>query len=106
MAKPKPDSAALAMQSMLTKGSTNVPLDETILLFVDALKEIDQDRVFTVVDMKDWAAEYQRLENKELPQEFFNSYALGKYLKAGHERLGLEPQGTYGNRQVWGLKNG
>ncbi len=106
MAKPKPDNASLAMQSVLAKGGTNVSLDATILLFVEALKEVDQDRVFTVVDMKDWASEYQRLESKELPPEFFNSYALGKYLKAGHERLGLEPQGTYGNRQVWGLKNG
>ncbi len=103
----KPNAAVQAMQNTLEQSSTNQNLNEAINLFVTALKEVNSDRVFTVLDIASWAAEYRRLEGTVvLPEEMFNTYSLGKYLKASQEVLGIESQGTYGNRQVWGLKNG
>ncbi len=103
----KPNKAVQAMQSLMKLSSTNQPLNDAISVFIAALKETDPDRVFTVIDITTWATEYRRLDGEiSLPDELFNTYSLGKYLKSNHEPLGLEPQGTYGNRQVWGLKNG
>lgn len=102
----KPSKAILAMQSIVKQSSTNQPVDEAIGVFIAALKETDPDRVFTVTDVTTWATEYRRLGGETLlPDELFNTYSLGRYLKASYETLGIESQGTYGNKQVWGLKN-
>ncbi len=102
----KPSKAVLAMQSVIERSSTNQPMNEAIGTFVEALRETNPDRVFTVIDITAWATEYIRLEGEvTFPDELFNAYSLGRYLKASFEVLGIEPQGTYGNRQVWGLKN-
>ncbi len=103
----KPNKAVLALKSTLAKSSTNPPLHEAVGVFVAALLEHDPDRVFTVVDVVNWASEYKRIDGSvELPDEMFNTYSLGKYLKACSGELGIVSAGSYGNRAVWGLKNG
>ncbi len=103
----KPTSAVQALQASLKRTDVNQPLHEAIDTFVEALKETDPDRAFTVADIIAWATEYSLLEGQDvLPKEIRNAYSLGKYLKAHFEYLGITPQGTYGNRQVWGLKSG
>jgi len=103
----KPSKAVLALESVLASSDTNQPMNEAIGTFVGALKAVDPDRVFTVLDIVAWASEYKRQDpNADLPDELFNTYSLGKYLKARYSELGIISAGTYGNRQVWGLDNG
>lgn len=104
--KSQPNKAAEVLRATLISSTTNQPMDEAIGIFVNALKEVDPDRLFTVVDIVSWATEYRRQDpDVKLPDELFNSYSLGKYLKGSCNELGISPQGTYGNRQVWGLKH-
>ncbi len=99
--------AIQALQSSLKRSNVNQPVHDAVTTFIKALQETDPDRVFTVADIGSWATEYVFLEGQDaLPLEIFNAYSLGKYLKGHSEDLGIAPQGTYGNRQVWGLKSG
>ena len=72
-------------------------------LFRDATNEAFPDGTFTAPSVVSWAGEYQRLGGIQVPDVFFNTYALGKLLKSHQGTLGIQFVGTYGNRAVYSV---
>jgi len=100
----KPNAAAQALQLAKSKQPGSSPIEEVLRKFFEAVREANPDMTFTVIDIRNWAEEYQKLTDEQLPSNIFNTFSVGRYLNKEHEKLGIQAHGTYGNRCVWALK--
>ena len=80
--------------------------------FSTAIEAVDEEMVFTVVDIITWAKKYaeaEEMQTTDLPQALQRTHTLGKLLAKDPEGYGFTSAGSYGNRQVYmlkGLENG
>ena len=104
-------AAALAMEdTVLTekyytgdgKGTPSIVVDY-LLLFVNAMKEINPDMKFVSNVVIEWAARYEKVTDTKMPQQFANALRIGHVLSKVHKDIGLQKVESYGNRQVYAI---
>lgn len=90
---------------MVTLSSQNERLRDLLNIFIEAVHEIDEGMVFSAADIVAWAKKFAAEEgNIDLPQALQKTHTLGKILAQECESYGFTKVGTYGNKQIFTLK--